>query len=147
MEAPLPPGYYVPGDRLWFRNPDAHSSDVSGYEGSWVVYLGGGLFTNFWQRERPYTLTTKCLELFHWRHATYTDQDGELRIDEAMVEERVRASLVDPAEVAKILALMMCWREPKGVYASGGCIDTSREYPRWVCPGTADLTLPHQREV
>lgn len=142
MQAPLPPRYYVPGDRLWFRNPDAHSSDVSGYEGSWVFYLGGGLFTNFWKREQPYTLTAKCVELFHWRHATYRDAAGELRIDEDIVEERVKASMADPAEMAQILALMLRLREPQGVYQSGGCIDTSREYPRGVCPGSAELVLP-----
>lgn len=143
MEVPLPPKYYVPGDRLWFRNPDAHSSDVSGYEGSWVFYLGGGLFTNLWKRDQPYTLTSKCLELFHWRHATYLDEEGELRIDESIVEARVKASLADPAQTTQILELMLRLREPKGVYQSGGCIDTSREHPRWVCPGSTDLVLPH----
>jgi hypothetical protein len=142
MEQPLPPKDYVPGDRLWFRNPDEHSSDVSGYEGSWVFYIGNGLFTNFWKREQPYTLTAKCLELFHWRHATYTDEAGELRINENIVEAGVKASSADPLETAKILELMLRMREPKGVYQSGGCIDTSREYPRWVCPGTADMILP-----
>ena len=142
MEEPLPPKYYVPGDRLWFRNPDEHSSDVSGYEGSWVFYIGNGLFTNFWKREQPYTLTAKCLELFHWRHATYTDDAGELRIDETIVEAGVKASSADPAETARILALMLRMREPKGIYESGGCIDTSREYPRWMRPGTSDMALP-----
>lgn len=142
MEEPLPPKYYVPGDRLWFRNPDEHSSDVSGYEGSWVFYIGNGLFTNFWKREQPYTLTAKCLELFHWRHATYTDDAGELRINENIVEAGVKASSADPAETARILELMLRMREPKGVYQSGGCIDTSREYPRWMRPGTADMVLP-----
>ncbi|MFC6281260.1 MULTISPECIES: hypothetical protein [Polaromonas] len=142
MEAPLPPKYYVPGDRLWFRNPDAHSSDVTGYEGSWVFYLGGGLFTNFWKREQPYTLTAKCLELFHWRHATYTDSAGELQINESIVEARVKDSMADAKQSAEILELMLRLREPKGVYQSGGCIDTSREYPRGVCPGTADMVLP-----
>lgn len=142
MEQPLPPKYYVPGDRLWFRNPDEHSSDVSGYEGSWVFYIGNGLFTNFWKREQPYTLTAKCLELFHWRHATYTDEAGELRINENIVEAGVKASSADPAETARILELMLRMREPKGVYQSGGCIDTSREYPRWMRPGTADMVLP-----
>ena len=142
MEEPLPPKYYVPGDRLWFRNPDAHSSDVSGYEGSWVFYLGGGLFTNLWKREQPYTLASKCVELYHWRHATYLDEEGELRIDESIVEARVKASMADPAQTAQILELMLRLREPQGVYQSGGCIDTSREYPRWVCPRSTDLMLP-----
>lgn len=142
MNEPLPVKYYVPGDRLWFRNPDDHSSDVTGYEGSWVFYLGDGLFTNFWKRNQPYTLTSKCLELFHWRNATYRDQAGELQIDETVVEQRVQSSMNDPAEVERILGTMLRLRDPKGVYADGGCIDTSREYPRWVCPGASDIALP-----
>ena len=142
MSEPLPVKYYVPGDRLWFRNPDSSSSDVTGYEGSWVFYLGCGLFTNFWKRDKPYTLTSKCLELFHWRNATYRDQAGELQIDETIVEQRVQSSMNDPAEVERILGTMLRLREPQGVYADGGCIDTSREYPRWVCPGTSGMVLP-----
>ncbi len=142
MEAPLPPKYYVPGDRLWFRNPDEHSSDVTGYEGSWVFYLGGGLFTNFWKHDQPYTLAAKCLEIFHWRHGAYHDAAGELQIDEDVVDACVQASLRNPAETEAILDAMLRYRDPKGVYADGGCIDTSREYPRWVCPGTSDMVIP-----
>ena len=142
MEAPLPSRYYVPGDRLWFRNPDSHSSDATGYEGSWVFYLGDGLFSNFWQRNRPYTLTDKCLEIYHWRHGASLDGAGEVRIDEEKVEARVSASRQNPDEMAHILERMMRYRDPKGVYAEGGCIDTSRECPRLVCPDTCDLVLP-----
>lgn len=142
QEAPLPAGYYVPGDRLWFRNPDEASSDVAGYEGSWVLYLGGGLFSNFWKPDRPYTLQAKCLEIHHWRHGVHRDANGELAMDEALVERRVAESLADPVATARILAEMMRLREPKGCYGHGGCIDTTREAPRWVCPGTADLILP-----
>lgn len=142
MSEPLPPRYFVPGDRTWFRNPDAASSDASGFEGSWVMYLGSGLFSNFWKRDQPFTLTTKCLEIYHWRHAVYLDAQGNERIDEAKVEALVQATLKDPAEVGKILGLMQRYREPRGVYAAGGCIDTTREFSRWVHPGTADLVLP-----
>lgn len=139
---PLPLRYFVPGDRTWFRNPDRHSSDASGYEGSWVFYLGDCLFTNFWKRGRTFSLTTKCLEIFHWRNATYRDAQGDLRIDESVVEDRVQASLKNPEEVEQILQKMERLYDPAGVYADGGCIDISREYPRWVCPGTTDLKLP-----
>jgi hypothetical protein len=142
MSEPLPAKYYVPGDRLWFRNPDQRSSDVTGYEGSWVFYLGGGQFSNFWDRKRPYTLASKCIEIYHWRHGLCQDESGVLQIDENLVDERVRASLADPAEVERILGQMMKLRDDRGVYAGGGCIDASREYPRWVCPGSSDLHLP-----
>ncbi len=139
---PLPLRYFVPGDRTWFRNPDCHSSDASGYEGSWVFYLGNCQFSNFWKRDREFTLTTKCLEMFHWRHATFRDEQGDLRVNEDIVEERVQASLQSPSETAQILEQMERLYDPAGVYADGGCIDISRESPRWVCPSTADLIMP-----
>ena len=141
-DAPLPPRWYVPGDRIWFRNPDPHSSDASGYEGSWLFYLGGGLFNNFWKRDRPFTMAGKCVELYHWRHATWTDADGHLRIDEGVVEQRAAASMRDPAEVERILVEMLRLRDPTGIDAGGGCIDRTREFPRHVRPGTGDLVVP-----
>ena len=143
MEAPVPPNYFVPGDRTWFRNPHEASADASGFEGSWVMYLGGGLFNNFWKTDAPYTLTDKCLEIYHWRHGLYLDSEGEPRIDEGVVAVRVQATLQDPQELARVLRIMQRYREPRGVYTdAGGCIDTTREFARWVCPGTADLVLP-----
>lgn len=143
MEAPLPPRYFVPGDRTWFRNPDEASSNASGYEGSWVIYLGGDLFTNFWKQGQPYTLVSKCVEIYHWRNAVYFDAQGDERVDEAKVDAMVAASLADPAEVTRIMAVMARYREPRGVYTdAGGCIDTTREFARWVRPDTADLNLP-----
>jgi hypothetical protein len=139
---PLPPRFYVPGDRLWFRNPDERSADVTGFEGSWVLYMGGGLFSNFWQRGRPFTLTSKALEIFHWRHGVVAGADGAPAMDETIVAERVAASLEDPAQVAAILQRMVRMRDPKGVYAEGGCIDTTREHPRPVRPGSAHIQLP-----
>jgi len=143
MEHPLPPRFYVPGDRIWFRNPDKDSADIVGYEGSWVLYLGGGLFTNFWKSDSPYTLTSKCVEIYHWRNATRLNQAGELQMDESIVEERVRNSMNNPAEVECILKQMLRYREPLDVNTDGGCIDTTREYPRYVCPGTSDLSFPN----
>ena len=144
MEAPLPPHYFVPGDRTWFRNPDEASADASGYEGSWVIYLGGGLFCNFWKRDQPYTLADKCLEIYQWRNALYRDAEGDERIDEARVETLVAAARQDEPELERILALMQRYREPRGVYRDGGCLDTTREFARWVCPGTTDLVLPRE---
>lgn len=142
MESPLPPRFYVPGDRLWFRNPDEHSSDAEGYEGSWVIYLGKGLFSNFWKRHQPYTLTSKCVEVYHWRHGVYSDSQGDLRVDESVVERRIAETMDNPEEIEAILAQMMRLREPRGVYRNGGCIDTSREYPRPICSRSGGLALP-----
>jgi hypothetical protein len=143
MEVPMPPCYFVPGDRTWFRNPDEASADASGFEGSWVMYLGGGLFTNFWKRDEPYTLADKCLEIYHWRDGLFTDPAGDARIDEDKVAVFVKATLENPAELERVMSVMVRYREPRGVYtAAGGCMDTTREFARWVRPGTADLVIP-----
>jgi hypothetical protein len=142
MEAPLPVRFYVPGDRLWFRNPDERSADVTGYEGSWVMYMGGGLFSNFWKRDAPFTLESKAIEIFHWKDGVYTDAQGELQMDETVVERRVAQTEADPEARASVLERMLRMRDPKGVYAEGGCIDTTREYPRNVSREHCELVLP-----
>lgn len=142
LAQPLPPRYYVPGDRVWFRNPDAASSDASGYEGSWTFYLGQGEFANLWHRERPFTLASKCIEVFHWRDALYFDEEGEQRIDEDKVAACVAGTEANPVRREQILQRMLRLRDGKGVYAAGGCIDATREHLRWVRPGTADLVVP-----
>lgn len=142
IEHPFPMKYYVPGDRVWFRNPDSRSSDISGYEGSWVIYLGSNLFTNFWKRDQPFTLEAKCVEVFHWKDGAYVGDDGELHMNESVVESYVKKTLADPILRDQIIERMMRYRDPKGVYEHGGCIDTSRESPRRVRPETTDIQIP-----
>lgn len=142
LQAPLPARFYVPGDRLWFRNPDPHSSNVEGYEGSWVFYLGSGRFNNFWKAGQHYTLAHKCLEIFHWRDGLSRDAQGKAYIDEEKVEACVAHTRADPAASAEVLQRMLRIRDPQGVYAQGGCIDATRECARWVLPGHADIALP-----
>ncbi len=139
---PLPMNWYVPGDRVWFRNPDDASSDVYGYEGSWVVYLGAGLFTNFWQHDHPYDIPSKCLEIYHWRDGMCTDSQGKLAMDEEVVKSCVDRTRSNPERTREVLERMQRLRDPAGVYAHGGCMDSTREMSRWVRPGTCDIVLP-----
>jgi hypothetical protein len=141
LDHPFPMKYYVPGDRVWFRNPDDRSSDVSGYEGSWVIYLGHNLFTNFWKRDQPFSLEAKCVEVYHWKDGVFVDDDGELQMNEELVESCVKQSMADPSKFQMILDRMMRYRDPQGVYKEGGCIDASRESPRYVRPSTSDLNF------
>jgi hypothetical protein len=142
MNLPLPVEYYVPGDRLWFKNPDEKSSDVKGFEGSWVFYMGEGLFSNFWNREKPYSLEHKCLEIYYWRDGVVSDDQGLLKMDEEIVNKKVTAALSDPVKTAEILDLMTRYRDPTGVYENGGCIDTTREYPRSILMDCCEVVLP-----
>ena len=126
-ENPMPMRYYIPGDRIWFKNPDDRSSDIIGFEGSWVVYLGGGRFCNLWDRHHPYTLEEKCLEIYYWSQCVEVNPAGISWMNEAVVKERVQLALADPAIKNPILKKMMVYRDPAGVYADGGCIDLSRD--------------------
>ena len=141
LENPLPMKFYVPGDRVWFRNPDEASADIQGFEGSWVCYLGAGQFSNFWDRAHPYTLEQKCLEVYHWRHGVARKPTGELWMDESIVQELVLQSEKDNLGLQQILAQMMRVRDGRGIYAQGGCIDATRDAIRWVCPATTDINV------
>lgn len=141
LEHPLPMQFYVPGSRVWFRNPDSQSADVEGFEGSWVVYHGGGEFCNLWERAKPFTLNDKCLEIYHWRDGVFWDAKGAINMNEDIVREKVAETKKSPSEVKRIVERMMRYRDVRGVYQEGGCIDASRDVVRWVCPGTSDLAL------
>jgi len=139
VEQPLPMHYYVPGDRVWFRNPDTLSDEVEGFEGSWVVYLGGGLFANFWKRDQSFDVLGKCLEIYHWRHGAYRDAKGELLMDEGVVERLVAETRADPKACAEIFERMHRMRDPLDVYADGGCMDATREYPKFILPPHSEM--------
>jgi len=132
--APFPMRCYVPGDRVWFKNPDDFSSNVKGYEGSWVIYMGGGQFTNLWDRSSPYTLEAKCIEIYHWRHSVREDKLGTLEINEDLVKELVEQTLSSHVQVRNCIDAMLRYRDPQGVYEDGGCIDITRDTFRQVCP-------------
>ena len=141
VQQPFPKRFYVPGGRIWFKNPDDYSSDVGGFEGSWVVYLGSGKFVNLWDRAKPYTLESKCVEIYHWRDGAIRQDSGALVMNEEIVQERVSKTLADPEEYARILKRMMRYRDPTGVYADGGCIDSTRDSLRWVHPETTNIQI------
>jgi hypothetical protein len=106
------------------------------------MYMGGGLFSNFWKRETPFTLESKAIEIFHWRHGVYTDAQGKLQMDEAVVDRLVAETMANPQAKAQVLEKMIRMRDPQGVYAQGGCIDTTREYPKSVSRDHCELVLP-----
>ena len=56
--------------------------------------------------------------------------------------DALKALASDPEETARILQLMLRLRDAERITGAGGCLDASREYPRWVCPDTSDVLLP-----
>jgi hypothetical protein len=146
-ERPLPETYYVPGDRVWFKNPDPASAEALGFEGSWLFYMGAGVFSDFWKRSKTFTLDLKCLEIYHWRHGVYQDEQGVWWMDEKRVQEQMRKTEQDPLEHARILTQMRKIQDGPGVYEQGGCIDATREYTRWVRPASCNIELKDANDI
>jgi len=146
-ENPLPAKYYVPGDRVWFKNPDPESANALGFEGSWLFYIGSGLFSDFWKRDKTFTLELKCLEIYHWRDSTYQDQQGVYWMDEQRVQQHMRQTEKSEEQYQAVMDKMQRIQDGRGIYAEGGCIDPSREYTRWVRPGTCDIRLSDALDI
>jgi len=140
-DRPFPKRCYVPGGRVWFKNPDAHSVEADGFEGSWVCYLGAGEFVNLWDNTQPYTIEKKCVEIYHWRNGVYTLESGAAAMDENIVGKKMNMTFGDAEEMRRILAQMMEYRAPPGVYGTGGCIDMSRDSLKWICEKTSNIQL------
>jgi Protein-glutamine gamma-glutamyltransferase len=139
--APLPPKFFIPGDWVWFKNPDPVSAAAHGFEGCNTIYLGGDRFANFWKPEEQLTLSTKCLTVYFWRAATYRGDDGSLRVNERLVDDLLQETRYDPGGVERILKEMIQFQAPEGRFG-GGAIEPHRDCPRPVHPETTDLVLP-----
>jgi hypothetical protein len=144
-DEPLPLQFFIPGDRIWFKNPHEPSSNVSGYEGSWVFYIGGGLFSNFWKKDKaytePFTLDMKCIYIYHWRDGLQSSSNGELLIDEEVVKSQISQTLQCPSKRQHIVKEMMRIQDLPGVYRDGGCLDRYREVPKQIHPSSCELSL------
>lgn len=123
-ENPIPIKYYIPGDRIWFRNPDDKSSDIIGYEGTWVVYLNDGLFCDFWKDggniNHQHTLEDIIITIYNWRNSIIKKND-EFSIDDKFVQQLNKNINNNPDIKNNIIKSMYKY------YTDGGCIDKTRE--------------------
>lgn len=115
---PIPLNYYVPGDRVWFKNPDDRSSDIIGYEGKWTIYLNNGLFGDFWKNNgninNQFTIENIMIEIYNWRHSIINIDNIDY-IDEDIVQQlnkNTNNNIIDQMYKYNIM---------------GGCIDMTRE--------------------
>ena len=120
-ENPIPMKYYIPGDRIWFRNPDDKSSYIMGYEGTWVVYLNDGLFCDFWKDggdvSHQHTLEDIIITIYNWRHSIINSSIDESSIDDKFVQQLNKNINNNPDIKNNIIKSMYKY----------GCMDKTRE--------------------
>jgi hypothetical protein len=54
---------------------------------------------------------------------------GGLSMDESVVEQQAELTRQSPEKMKRVMSKMLVYRDPSGVYADGGCIDSTREVP------------------
>ena len=68
------PAYnFVPGDWVYFVNPDVKSSEIPGYEGSNSIYMGRARFDDFYNdNDHHYLYSEKLKEVYNWRFGVFS---------------------------------------------------------------------------
>lgn len=138
---PLPILYFVPGDRVYFKNPDSKSSDVLGYEGSWMIYLGNNKFKNFWQTDNNFSLEDKLVEAYTYSLCTYEDENGKLQIDDPLTYVKLEEIKKNKKRYNKLVSRYMRYRDLGKEYKNGGGIDRYSEIFKYVHPETSDIII------
>jgi hypothetical protein len=131
---PLPKLFYIPGDKIWFKNMDNKSSYIRGFEGKWSIYLGNGFFGDFWKTcgdvNNQFTFEDILIEIYNWRFCVKYNENKELYIDENEVNYRNKLCKKNEEEKNKIVSMMSKYRNK--YFLDGGAVDRTRERPRYI---------------
>lgn len=72
LTGPVPHDNFIPGDWVYFVNPDHVSARKNGYEGANAIYLGRGLFSDYYNdNHHRFTFREQLDEVYQWRHGVF----------------------------------------------------------------------------
>lgn len=84
---------FVPGDWIYLLNTDAMTYEKSGYEGSNAVYLGRGIFDDYFNdHNHHYTFQEKIDEVYQWRNGVFSRSRDVKKIKPLSLEDFVLLS-------------------------------------------------------
>lgn len=84
---------FVPGDWVYMRNTDEKSNKKTGYEGSNTIYLGSGLFSDYYEDHKgAYPYERKLDEVFQWRNGVFSRSFDGNKIQVLSESEREKLS-------------------------------------------------------
>ncbi len=77
----LPNDNFIPGDWAYFVNTDEISSKKNGYEGANTIYLGRGLFSDYYNdNNHHFTFREQIDEVYQWRNHVYSRPQDNKKI-------------------------------------------------------------------
>ena len=98
--------HVVPGDWAYLRNTDPVSERRVGYEGSNIIYMGQGLFEDYYTPHNDmFPYTKKLNEVYQWRHGVLGDER-----EIAVPENLTAAKLAQLARAPEQGGLQLPWR-------------------------------------
>ena len=101
----VPHNNWVPGDWGWIMNPDHASSEVSGYEGANIVYIGRGLFVVYYDSDPDRTLDQALVRVYKWRDASLRQPITPELVEQLRKDPRHGGLLRDVRDFPKNISL------------------------------------------
>ena len=81
LSDPVPSDNFIPGDWTYFANTDDVSSKKNGYEGANAIYLGRGLFSDYYNdNNHHFTFKEQIDEVYQWRNHVYSRPQDNRKI-------------------------------------------------------------------
>ena len=89
---------FVPGDWVYIKNTDKHSSKKPGYEGSNALYLGRNNFDDYYNeiKSRHYTFVEKINEVYQWRNGVFTSSESSEKKKKKLTDDEFDQLLENP---------------------------------------------------
>lgn len=85
---PVPHDNFIPGDWVYFMNPDKVSARKNGYEGANAIYLGRGLFSDYYNdNNHRFTFREQLDEVYQWRHGVFSRPRDNRKIKPLSADE------------------------------------------------------------
>lgn len=85
---------FIPGDWVYIRNTDTNTQNKIGYEGSNSIYLGSGLFSDYYNdHEGGYPYDRKLDEVYQWRNGVFSRTRDQDKIEKISEIQRFKLSL------------------------------------------------------
>ncbi|MES2148690.1 MAG: hypothetical protein V4508_02750 [Pseudomonadota bacterium] len=114
MRYNIPSRNFVPGDWAYLLNTDATTYQKTGYEGSNAIYLGRGLFDDYYNdHNHAYQFREKLDEVYQWRHHVFSRSRDVAKL-RPMTESEVEKLTATPQQGGLLIDVRVFFQPSPG---------------------------------